>query len=604
MEHTTYSNVLSLFLARAEKYQNNPWLFSKNGNEDKFYWQGVSWQEVARRANSLAQYLEQMNLGAEPKIAILSESRPEWIISLFAIWAMGGTPVPIMPGTAAVNVDYILQHSDVKVAIISSKQLFQQAEGPTMKRKVKHIIGFSGDLAQVAPSGSKFHYFSQIINGTQRMHGGGGGDKVSLHERAMGILPTATSVILYTSGTSGRPRGVMLTHQAQLAVINGVMPLFERLPRVKMGKESFLSFLPLSHCYEFNIVSVIAMHLGARVYFAEGLEKLSQNMLEVKPTIMTAVPRLYEALRVRVMARVELQTGTTKKLLLKTISLGMKRAMSKPMGKTMTWQEKIINFFLSIVVRRKLRKSFGGRLKTFISGGAPLSPEVGAFINALGVRVLQGYGLTEASIAATVNLPFDERMDSVGVPIKGMEVKIAADGEILLKGITLMSGYWKDPKGTKEAFTADGYLKTGDIGKIDNGHLVITDRKKDIIVNSGGENIAPQKVENILKLEPMIRQAMVYGDKQSYLIALLVVADDVWQQHGKDKEALKQILQAAVDRANKKLAQFERIRKFIFTDQEFTIANQMLSPTLKLRRHAVLEKYKKDIDGLYKQPRG
>ncbi|MDI9314326.1 MAG: AMP-dependent synthetase/ligase [Hydrotalea sp.] len=596
MEQINHSNVLSLFLARAEKYQNSPWLFAKSGNEDKSYWSGVTWREVSRRVNFLAQYLEQMNLGAEPKIAILSESRPEWIISLYAIWAMGGTPVPIMPGTAAATIDYILQNSEAKVAIISNKQLFQQADGPTIKRKVKHIIGFSGDLAQIAPTGSKFHYFSQIIHGTQRMHGGGQGDKVSLRERAMSILPNATSAILYTSGTSGRPRGVMLTHQAQLAIIDGVMPLFERLPKMKQGRESFLSFLPLSHCYEFNIVSVIAMALGARVYFAEGLDKLSQNMLEVKPTIMTAVPRLYDALRTRVLARVELQKGMTKKLLLKTIELGMKRALRKKM----TWQEKIINFFLSLIVRRKLKKSFGGHLKAFISGGAPLSPEVGAFINALGVRVLQGYGLTEASIAATVNLPFDERMDSVGVPIKGLDIKIAPDGEILLKGPTLMNGYWRDPKATKEAFTADGYLKTGDIGKLDNGHLYITDRKKDIIVNSGGENIAPQKIENALQLEPAIRQAMVYGDKKSYLVALLVVAEDVWQQHGKKPDELKKILQAAVDRTNKKLAQFEKIRKFTVTPQEFTIANEMLSPTLKLRRHAVLEKYKKDIDGLYR----
>ncbi len=589
------NNLLSLFLKQANKYQKSPWLFDKaNGS----YWQGLSWQEIAKRVNFLAQYLEQMNLGVEPRIMILSENRPEWIISLYAIWAMGGIPVPVMPGIAADNMNHILQDAEISVAIISNKQLFKQADVPYMKRKVKHIIGFSGDIAQNIPSSSKFHYFSQITHGTQRIHSGGGvhGDKVLLSERAAAILPNKISAILYTSGTSGLPKGVMLTHAAQLAVIDGLMPLFERIPKFQMNKESFLSFLPLSHCYEFNVVAAIAVNLGARVYFAESLEKLSQNMMEVKPTIITAVPRLYEVLRARIISRMEKQKPLAKKLLTRTIALGMKKAKYEPL----TFKEKCNNFFLSFIVRRKIKKSFGGRLKVFISGGAPLNPDVGAFINSLGLRVLQGYGLTEASIAATVNLPFDERMDSVGVPIKGLEVKIAPDGEILLKGPTLMKGYWKDTKATKEAFDSEGYLKTGDIGKIDNGHLVITDRKKDIIVNSGGENIAPQRVENILQLENCIKQAMVYGEKKPYLTAVLVVDKDGLNPKYKNKLTVEEQVQEAVTHANKNLANFEKIRKFIIASEDFTIQNECLSPTLKLRRQNVLKQYKAALDKLYR----
>ncbi|MGI9462073.1 MAG: AMP-dependent synthetase/ligase [Alphaproteobacteria bacterium] len=589
------NNVLSLFLEKVEKYKNKPWLFSKIHNDNKGYWQGITWREVAQRVNFLARYLEQMNLGPEPKIIILSENRPEWIISLYAIWAMGGVPVPIMPGTAPDNINFIMQNAEAKVAIISNKNLFSQAEGAYMQKYIKHLIGFSGDVAQHVAKNSKFHYFSQIIHGTQRMHSTAQGDKVSLNERASSILPDAVSVILYTSGTSGRPRGVMLTHRAQLAVVDSLMPLFNRIPKFKYGKESFLSFLPLSHCYELHVISVIAMNLGARVYFAESLEKLSQNMAEVKPSIITAVPRLYQAMRGKILTRLEQQKKLSKFLLNSTITLGMKKANRQPMG----LGEKLGNFFLNFLVRRKIRKTFGGRLKAFISGGAPLAPDVGAFIAALGVRVLQGYGLTEASIAASVNLPFDERMDSVGVPIKGLEVKIAEDGEILLKGPTLMKGYWKDPEATKNNFNQEGYLKTGDIGKIDNGHLVITERKKDIIVNSGGENIAPQRIENILQLEPEIKQAMVYGDKKPYLIALLV-AEEAEENHNLKKISQEQKLKTAIDRANKKLANFEKIKKFAIAKEEFSVNNKMLSPTLKLRRHVVLEKYKSTISNLYR----
>lgn len=581
-------NILSLFLERVEQYHNRPWLYARSSHVEKNYWQGLSWVEVAKRVNHLAQYLEQLNLGPQPKIAILAESRPEWLISLYAIWAMGGVPVPIMPTAANETMHFIINHAEVKVLIVSNRTLFAKVNCPYLRRHVKNIIGFAGDISQQVDNGSKFHYFSQIVQTSSHVA------KVSLAERAAAILPNSLSAIIYTSGTSGQPRGVMLTHGAQLAVIDGLGELFRRIPQFKIGRESFLSFLPLSHCYEFNVVAVIAMNLGARIYFAESLDKLAQNMIEVKPTIMTAVPRLYQALRIKILARIEQKKTWQRKLLLKTVDLGMKKALLQPMK----WWEQILNILFNITTRPQMKKIFGGHLKGFISGGAPLSPEVGAFISSFGVRVLQGYGMTEASIVVSVNLPFEERMETVGPPIKGVAVKIEKDGEIAVKGKVLMKGYWRDPKGTKEAFDSDGYLKTGDVGALVNGHLVIIDRKKDIIVNNGGENIAPQKIELLLQAQPVIKQAAVYGDHKPYITAVLVVEKEDMKKHG--EAGLRKQLQMAIDMANKKLASFERVKKFIVTTDPFTIDNQQLSPTLKLRRHLVLQQYKSTLEKLYR----
>ncbi|MCX8516212.1 MAG: AMP-binding protein, partial [Alphaproteobacteria bacterium] len=302
----------------------------------------------------------------------------------------------------------------------------------------------------------------------------------------------------------------------------------------------------------------------------------------------------YQALRIKILARIEQKKTWQRKLLLKTVDLGMKKALLQPMK----WWEQILNILFNITTRPQMKKIFGGHLKGFISGGAPLSPEVGAFISSFGVRVLQGYGMTEASIVVSVNLPFEERMETVGPPIKGVAVKIEKDGEIAVKGKVLMKGYWRDPKGTKEAFDSDGYLKTGDVGALVNGHLVIIDRKKDIIVNNGGENIAPQKIELLLQAQPVIKQAAVYGDHKPYITAVLVVEKEDMKKHG--EAGLRKQLQMAIDMANKKLASFERVKKFIVTTDPFTIDNQQLSPTLKLRRHLVLQQYKSTLEKLYR----
>jgi long-chain acyl-CoA synthetase len=379
---------------------------------------------------------------------------------------------------------------------------------------------------------------------------------------------------------------------------------------IGLGREVFLSFLPLSHSYEHTAGMHFPISIGAEVWFAESIERLPTNMVEARPTIMTAVPRLYETMRTRVLRGLESQSEGKRKLFRRTLDLGLKKYHTP---EAMSLGERITDGVLSLLVRRKVAKRFGGRLKAMVSGGGPLNVEVGLFFHALGVPILQGYGQTESAPVISCNVPGRVRMHTVGPPLRDTAVRIAQDGEILVKGELVMKGYWNNEAATRETIDADGWLHTGDVGVIDEGGCIqITDRKKDIIVNSGGDNISPQRVEGLLCLEPEIGQAMVYGDRRPHLVGLLVPDDDwlrSWsakagKQGGLGELAedsdLRKAMSEAVGRVNAKLGQIEKVRKFMLAPEPFTVDNDQMTPTMKVRRHVLKAVYGQRLEALYR----
>ena len=402
-------------------------------------------------------------------------------------------------------------------------------------------------------------------------------------EKNKDLLRVDPACIIYTSGTQGTPKGVILSHGGILKNCEGAL---EFLDFIKNSRSTFLTWLPLSHSYE-HTVQFVQLTLGAKIFYSESLDKLMNNLKIAKPTIMTAVPRFYTNLVNKIKINLQNQSNLKKIIFQKTLQLGEKKVL----GVQMSFFEKIVNFILDLIVRKKIKNQFGGKIKAFISGGGPLDYNVGLFLNSLGLPTLQGYGLTEASPVVSCNPINKIKIDTVGKIFKDVSVNIASDGEILVKGENLMLGYWNNKTET-EKIIKNGWLYTGDIGEIDNeGYLKITDRKKDIIVNAGGDNIAPSKIENLLANYPEIIQSYIYGDKKNYLVALIVVS--------KELEDRKNKIKVIIDKVNQELSIIEKIKKFIIIDDPFTIENQMLTPTMKIRRHQIKKVFGEQIEKLY-----
>jgi long-chain acyl-CoA synthetase len=413
--------------------------------------------------------------------------------------------------------------------------------------------------------------------------------------------------IIYTSGTGGAPRGVMQHHGAVLHNVEGCIDVISA--DFGWDDEVFLSFLPASHAYEHSGGQMFPIGLGGQIYYSEGLEKLASNIEEVRPTIMVVVPRLFEVLRQRIMKSVEKQGKLTNYLMSRALDIGAKKyAGGVPL------LDRPMELILSRTLRPKISKRFGGRIKAMVSGGAPLNPDVGIFFHSLGLTLLQGYGQTEAAPVISCNRPkAGIKMDTVGPPLKNTEVKVAEDGELLVRGELVMKGYWRDQAQTERTLI-DGWLHTGDVGHIDEqGRIVITDRKKDLIILDKGDNVAPQRVEGMLTLQPEIVQAMVTGDRRPYVVGL-IVPDPEWtaewaKGNGRkvDFEALakdpdyQRMLSAAVDRVNRDLSVIEKVRRFIIADEPFSVENQQLTPSIKIRRHVIRQVYGERLDALYKR---
>ena len=558
MEISKLNSLVELYFNKCNETDNNkPFLkWLKPGKPT------YSWGDIKERIFKLSHKIKSL-IKEGDRCLILSENRPYWLMSDIAIMNAGGISVPIFTTYSSNDYKYILNDCKPSLIIVSNNDQFKKIKD-YINTQEQQIISFE-----------EIEVESLLIKDIL--------DKTNYEKKInQSLKRSMPACIIYTSGTSGNPKGVILSHGGILSNCEGAIELLEPLTKIK--KPIFLTWLPLSHSYE-HTVQFIQIIVGAKVFYAESLEKLISNMGIAKPTIMTAVPRFYQNLFTKINMNFEKQTGLKKMLINKTLELG-KKLLKK---EKFLISEKIINFVCNILVRKKIQNQFGRNLQAFVSGGGALDQKIGEFLNAIGLPTLQGYGLTEASPVVSCNLPNLVKIDTVGPPFRTNKVKIAEDGEVLIKGENVMLGYWNNIEETNKVIK-NGWLHTGDIGEIDkNGYLKITDRKKDIIVNLGGDNIAPSKIENILCLNELIKQSFVYGDKKNYLVALLVVEKDT------NKEKIKIIL----EKINKNLTLIEKIKKFSLINEEFTINNGMLTPTLKLKRKEIIKNYKHQLENLY-----
>ncbi len=590
-------NLVELLLNRADARGNAPFLWAKRDGD----WQSLSWAEVTRQVCCLAESLRAMGLQEGDRVMLVSENRPEWCIADFAIMAAGCITVPAYVTNTERDHLHILEDSGASAVIVANEKLSKPLIGALLRSgKARHVIGIE-PLRITQTSNFEYHDWADLIAGEGREQ------RTKVQARIDKIGRQDTACLIYTSGTGGAPRGVMQHHGAILMNADGAA----RVLSEDFGlddDEAFLSFLPLSHAYEHTGGQMLPISVGAQIYYSEGLEKLASNIEETRPTIMVVVPRLFEVLRTRIMKQVEKQGKVANYLMDRAMSIGANKAAGRS-----RWREKPMDLLLERTLRPKIRARFGGRMKAMVSGGAPLSPEVGVFFESMGLTMLQGYGQTEAGPVISCNRPrAGLKMDTVGPPLHGVEVKIAEDGEILVHGELVMHGYWRNEAETAKALQ-NGWLHTGDIGHIDAaGRVVITDRKKDMIVNDKGDNISPARVEGLLTLQPEIAQAMVVGDRRPYVVGL-IVPDTEWaiewaQTNGEkfdmkalqDLPAFRSAVRAAVDRVNQDLSVIEKVRQFTFADEPFTIDNEELTPKQSIRRHKLKARYGDRLDGLYK----
>lgn len=601
LDYDSIPNLPTLFFDRAAHYGDTPFLWAK---EDGGRWRPRSWTKVAETVARMTYGLKQIGVKPGDRVLLVAENRPEWMIADLAIMAAGAVAVPAYTTNTVENHVHILRDSGAEFAITSGPPLSPKVLKACGEMKVRTIVSMEwpGD----APEKTKIYGWDDVVG-----MGKGKPDATvkAVAEEARALKRDALAALIYTSGTGGDPTGVMLSHGNMLCNVMGAHDFLLTLPGLTEGSEVFLSFLPLSHSYEHTVGQFVPISIGAQVYYAESIEKLPQNINEVAPTIMTAVPRLYESMRARILRGAERAGGTKQKMLMAALDLGA-REYETPGGLGLV--DGLKNKVLDVLVRRKVRAGFGGRLKAFVSGGAPLNYDVGLFFMGLGLRILQGYGQTESAPVVSVNRLEINDLTTVGPPLKGVEVKIADDGEILVRGELVMLGYWNMPERTAET-VKDGWLHTGDIGELDaKGRIRITDRKKDIIVNSGGDNVSPQRVEGILALEAEVGQVMVHGDKRPHLVAL-IAPDADWLKEWRKKAGkpgqgwadiaddadFRKAIKSAVDRANETLTVIEKVRRFDLADEPFSVDNEMLTPSMKIRRHRIRDTYLDRLEALY-----
>ena len=589
-----FNSVVKIFDKQSSMLQDQPYLWRKI--DDKY--SSLSWKEVRNNVESFSTALKNLGILAGDRVVIVSENRPEWQIADLSIMAVGAISVPAYTTSTTNDYEYIIKHSGARCIIVSNHDLANKVLPAVLNSHMcQTVIKINDDNKNYDVPITVLSWNSLINENNNSV--------LQLTESIKNHKRTDTACIIYTSGTGGNPKGVMLSHGAMLANCTGCKYLLEDI--VSSLKEiRFLSWLPLSHSYE-HTITFYMIGIGAQIYYAEGIEKLLVNMAEARPHFMTAVPRFYDSLHARISQGLKKQSKVSQFFFKETLRLGKKTYFNE----SLSFFEKKFNGLLNKIVRKKVNKRFGGSLKALVSGGAALNFEVGLYLSALGLPLLQGYGQTETAPVVSANPPHKIKLDTVGPVFKGTKVKIAEDGEILVSGENVMNGYWNDPKATSSTLI-NGWIHTGDIGELDEeGYLKITDRKKDIIVNSGGDNISPSRVEEKLNIEPEITQSMMYGDFKNYLVAILVPDRDYTQEWAKDHhkefniKKLNQdsdfikMIKTTTERVNKKLSQIEQVRKFLLIDEEFTVENNMMTPTLKVRRFKVKEKYQSQLEALY-----
>jgi long-chain acyl-CoA synthetase len=598
------TNLVALFLRRANERGDAPFLTTKIDGQ----WTSTSWAEVARKVCLMAQNLRALGLRDGDRVVVVSENRPEWCIADLAIMAAGCITTPAYTTNTERDHCHILDDSGASAVVVSNAKLAKAVFPAIMTTgKVRHVVVMEG--VSTAQSGAfDLHRWESMLTGDADAA------RQAVEQRIAAIGRTDTACIIYTSGTSGAPRGVMQSHGSILCNVSGAMDIL--VTDFGITEERFLSFLPLSHAYEHTGGQFLPIGAGAEIWYSEGLEKLASNIEEARPTIMVVVPRLFEVLRARIMKQIEKQGKFANYLMERALQI----AHHKGETGAIRLRDRPMDLLLERTLRPKIRQKFGGRMKAMVSGGAPLNPEVGNFFEAMGLTMLQGYGQTETGPVASCNRPsVGLKMDTVGPPMRGVEVRIADDGEILVRGELVMKGYWQRPDDTERALVPDPaepqkgpWLHTGDVGHLDaKGRIRITDRKKDIIVNDKGDNVAPQKLEGMLTLQPEISQAMVAGDRKPYMVALIVpdaewalqwaqannIAFDIKQLQ--ELPAFRSAVKASIDRTNAELSVTEKLRKFTFADEPFSTDNNQMTPTLKIRRHQIREAYGERLEALY-----
>ncbi len=590
-----WRNLVEMFFGQAETLGDAPFLWHKQDGR----WQSTSWAKAAQTVASIATALKAKGVKPGNRVALISENRPEFALWDLGIMAAGAITVPTYTTNTPRDHLHILENSGAVAAVVSTFRLARPLMDAALQANAcRMLIGL--EPLKFGQAGDKV----EVLDAPALLAAHPG--DVAAVQAAATMRRSDTACLIYTSGTGGTPRGVMQHHGAILHNVSGCVDIIRNDFPPEPGAETFLSFLPPSHAYEHTAGQYLPIGLGGEIYYAEGLEKLAANIEEVGPSIMVVVPRLFEVLRQRMLKTLEKQGGLGVRMLAQAERLGRKSYEGR-----LGLFDKPVDFVVERTLRRKVRAKLGGRLKALVAGGAPLNPDVGLFFHSLGVTLLQGYGQTESGPVISCNRPAARiKMHTVGPPLKDTDVRIAEDGEILVAGELVMAGYWQNDEETARVLK-DGWLHTGDIGLLDeDGHIVITDRKKDIIVNDKGDNVAPQRVEGMLTLQPEIGQAMVYGDKRPYLVGVVVPDTEHMMEwaakHGVEVASLKtdsefnRSLQAAVDRVNAQLSVTEKIRRVILADEPFSVDNEQMTPSLKIRRHILKKVYGERLDALYR----
>lgn len=596
-----FSTITEMFLKVTDRFatSDRPYLMHKI--EGKYH--GIGFADVRRRVEQFALGLAKLGIERGDRVGLISENRPEWVVADMGTLFLGAFDVPVYPTLMPKQIEYIFNDAKVKAVVVSNQaQLSKVLKIRSDLKSLKKIIIMGRKPEGV---GSEVLDFQQVYDLGEEF---GRRYPDYLRRSLSRIEPEDICTLIYTSGTTGNPKGVMLTHKNLTSNITAsaqVIPLNQ--------EDILLSYLPLCHIFERMAGYYTATACGATIAYAESIETVRENLLEVRPTVLTSVPRLFERFYNRIMSQLDTAPAVRRKIFFWALNVGRAYAKAKRVG-TIPSSLALQHRLAEKLVYSKLKARVGGRIRFFVSGGAALGREFGEFFEALGLTIIEGYGLTESSPVISVNRLDDYKFGTVGKPIPGIEVKIAPDGEILTRGPHVMKGYWNDPASTREAIDKEGWLHTGDIGMFDSdGNLVITDRKKHLFVSSGGKNIAPQPIENLFLQNKYIDQFVLIGDRRMFLSALIVPDYDALKQYAESqgikyhdtadlvrKEEIIKFIEKNIQELQRDLAHYERVRKFTLLDKPLTIENGELTPTLKVKRKVVEERYADLIESMYR----
>lgn len=584
-------NLARTVLANADALGGQPCLrFHRDGG-----WRELSWAEVGARAAAIGAGLGRLGLHPHDRVAIVSENRPEWALADLGGLAAGCQVVSVFATLPDEEMAFILRHAACRLAFAESPEL--AARLAALRRRLpalEQVVVLQGDVSGEGAVCTLAALAAHEADG-RALPG-------------LAAAPDDPALVIYTSGTTGEPKGVILTHRNILGTLQAVVAAFGDVSRLRLN----LSFLPLAHALERIAGHYLPLVLGHTIAYARSLDTVAEDFCAVRPDFAVAVPRVFEKVYARINVQVRGKPAAARALFRWALAVGMRRSQRLERGRPVPPALAVRHAAADLLVFRAIRARLGGRLRLFVSGGAPLAADIARFFHAAGILVCEGWGATETSAPSTWNTPSAYRFGSVGQPLPGVEVRVAADGELEARGFNVFPGYLDNPAANAEAFTSDGFWRSGDIGRVDeDGFFYVTDRKKELIITAGGKNIAPQKLENLLRQRPLISHCLVHGDRRRYVVALLTVdrvalaaAHPELAEVTVDDDRLRQLLAAEVTEINSHLARFEQIKAFRVVAQEFTAEGGELSQSLKLKRRVVEERYRCLLDAMYQEEEG